>query len=162
MASDIGHRLSSAVLVYGTVREAGANRYAAECLQREFLDRYESQVSIHKDFEATEDVLRDHDVVFVGRPEVNSALAAWSARLGLAFAGASFRIGGGVFASEREALLLAGQTPLDPRRMVLVVAGNDALRTVKLALAIPDQSGSAPYSVFDDGREITSGFDGTF
>ena len=36
-------------------------------------------------------------------------------------------------ASERDALLLAGKNPLDPAHMVLVVAGNDALRTVKLA-----------------------------
>ena len=75
--------MASAVIVYGTVREAGANRYAAEQMQDRFLDRYESRVPIYKDFEATDDLLRHRDVVFVGRPEANSALALWSGRLGL-------------------------------------------------------------------------------
>jgi len=30
------------VIVYGTVREAGANRYAAEQMQARFLNRYEA------------------------------------------------------------------------------------------------------------------------
>ncbi len=147
LVSDIEHRLSSAVLVYGTMREAGANRYAAECLQREFLDRYESQIPIYKDFEATDEVLQHHDVIFVGRPEANSALEAWALKLGVEYNGASFRIKGIVHASERDALLLAAQSPLDPARMVLVVAGNDALRTVKLAKSVTERKGAGEYIV---------------
>jgi hypothetical protein len=156
LTSDIEHRLASAVLVYGTVREAGANRYAAECLQRDFLDRYESQIPIYKDFEATPEILQHHDVIFVGRPEANSALAAMKIDAG--FNGASFHIGGNVHASEREALLLAASSPLDPSRMVLVVEGNDALRTVKLARAIQSTTEGAAYIVLDDGRKTKSGF----
>jgi hypothetical protein len=167
VTSDIAHRLSTAVLVYGTVREAGANRYAAECLQREFLNRYESQIPIYKDFEATDEVLRHRDVIFVGRPEANSALALWSPKLnarfdGAGFDGASFDIGGSRHVSEREALLLAAPNPLDAARMLLVVAGNDALRTVKLALSILDQAAATEYVVLDDGRTVHSGFSGTF
>ena len=58
LTSDIWRRLSSAVIVYGTVREAGANRYAAEQMQNHFLDRYESEVPIYKDFEASEELLQ--------------------------------------------------------------------------------------------------------
>ncbi len=147
MTSDIEHRLSSAVLVYGTLREAGANRYAAECLQREFLNRYESQIPIYKDFEVTVETLQHHDVIFVGRPEANSALDAWASKLGIDYNGASFEAQGAVHASERDALLQAGQNPLDPARMVLVVAGNDALRTVKLAQAVPNHDPSSEYTV---------------
>jgi hypothetical protein len=75
--------------------------------------------------------LRHRDVIFVGRPEANSALAAWAARIGLDYPGAAFRIDDAVHASEREALLLAATNPFDPAHMVLVVAGNSALRTVK-------------------------------
>jgi hypothetical protein len=154
VASDIGRRLSSAVLVYGTLREAGANRYAAECLQRDFLNVYETEVPIYKDFEATDEVLQHHDVIFVGRPEANSAVAAF----GVEYRGASFRIAGNIYASEREALLLAAQSPLDPARMVLVVAGNDALRTVKLAQSFGDVGEAAEYIVLDDSRKVKSGF----
>jgi hypothetical protein len=158
LTSDIRHRLASAVLVYGTVREAGSNRYAAECLQRDFLNLYESEVPIYKDFEATEEVLQHRDVILVGRPEANSALSGWAQKLGLDYTGASFRVGTGAHASEREALLLAGQNPLDGAHMVLVVAGNDALRTVKLARSVRDAEEPVEYTVLNDGAKVKSGF----
>jgi hypothetical protein len=155
LTSDIGRRLASAVIVYGTLRDAGANRYAAEQMQSRFLDGYESRVPIYKDFEAGDDVLRHRDVVFVGRPEANSALALWSAKLGLDYQAAAFRIDGQVHASEREGLILAAKNPLDPAHMVLIVAGNDALRTVKSQKAdLPADE----YLIFRDGDEPIKGF----
>lgn len=147
LTTDIGQRLATAVIVYGTTREAGANRYAAEQMQAQFLDQYESRVPIYKDFEASDTALRDRDVVFVGRPETNSALAAWAGRIGLKYDGAMFEIGGAPRVSERNALLFAARNPLDASHMVLVVAGNDALRTVKALRA----QAPAPYVVFEDG-----------
>jgi hypothetical protein len=156
LTSDITRHLASAVIVYGTVREAGANRYAAEQMQARFLDRYESQVPIYKDFEVSDDLLRHRDVVFVGRPEANSALANWAAKLGLSYQGASFSIDGEVHASEREALVYAAKNPLDASHMVIAVAGNDALRTVK-ASRIEEP---AEYVLVDDGNPPRDGFIG--
>jgi hypothetical protein len=156
LTSDIDLRLASAVIVYGTVREAGANRYVAEQMQTRFLDRYEGQVPIYKDFEVSDDLLRHRDVVFVGRPETNSALAAWAERLGLFYTGAGFKIDRDVHASEREALVYAAKNPLDASHMVLTVAGNDALRTVKASqLEAP-----AEYVLLDDGNPPRNGFIG--
>ncbi len=152
---DIGGRLASAVLVYGTLREAGANRYAAEQLQARYLEQYESEVPIYKDFEVSDDLLQHRDIVFVGRPEANSALAAWTTRIGLDYSAAAFKIEGAVHAGEREALIFAAKNPLDPSHMVLVLAGNDALRTVKLA-----KSGGArepsEYVVTSDAKPAAS------
>jgi hypothetical protein len=131
--SDIGRRLASAVLVYGTQREAGANRYAAEQLQASYLNQFESQVPVYKDFEVNDEMLAHKDVIFVGRPESNTALAAWAKQINLDYEGAIFKIENQLHATEREALTLAAKNPLDPAHMVLVLAGNDALRTVKLA-----------------------------
>jgi hypothetical protein len=156
LTTDIASRLASAVLVYGTVREAGANRYAAEQLQKQFLDEFESAVPIRKDFEVSDDDLRARDVIFVGRPEANSALAAWSDRLGLEYAENVFRIGGAAHPSERDALLFASKNPLDPSHMVLAVAGNDALRTVKLAVSARDWK-TGEYQIVEDGK-ATAGF----
>ena len=100
-------------------------------------------------------MLRHRDVIFVGRPESNSALAAWSERLGLDYQGASFRIGGKVHASEREALLLAAKNPLDAAHMVLLIAGNDALRTVK-ASASAGEAGE--YAVFEMNKPLHAEF----
>ncbi len=156
LTSDITRRLGSAVIVYGTVREAGANRYAAEQMQTRFLDWYESQVPIYKDFEVSDDLLRHRDVVFVGRPEANSALAAWAEKLGLSYQGAGFKIDADVHASEREALVYAAKNPLDASHMVITVAGNDALRTVKASrLEAP-----AEYVLLDDGNPPRNGFIG--
>jgi len=152
---DIWGKLASSVIVYGTLRDAGANRYAAERVQNSFLEYYESQAAIYKDFEVTDGLLRYHDVVFVGRPESNSALARWSEKLGLNFRGAAFTINDKVHASEREALLLAARNPLDGTHMVLVVAGNDALSTVKAQKA--DLS-TDEYVIFRDGDQPIRGF----
>jgi len=92
-------------------------------LQHSFLNGCESEVPIYKDFAVSDELLRHRDVVFVGRPEANSALALWAARLGLDYQGASFTINGEVHASEREALLLAADNPLDATHMLVVVAG---------------------------------------
>ena len=155
LASDLFAKLASSVIVYGTMREAGANRYAAEQMQIHFLDYYESQVPIYKDFEVSDDLLRHHDVIFVGRPESNSGLARWSEKLGLDYPGAAFKIDGQVHASEREGLILAATNPLDATHMVLIVAGNDALTTVKAQKA--DLSGNE-YVIFRDGDESINGF----
>ena len=155
VVSDIRGQLASAVIVYGTMREAGANRYAAEQMQNLFLDYYESRVPIYKDFEVTDDLLRHHDVIFVGRPEANLALARWSEQLSLDYQGAAFKIDGKVHASEREGLILATKNPLDATHMVLVVAGNDALSTVKSQKT--ELSGDE-YVVFEDGSEPVKGF----
>ncbi len=92
--SDLRERFGSTLIVYGTLSEAGANRYAAEELQKRFYRALETQASVRKDFEVSEADLRTHDIVFVGRPETNSALAAFHAELGLDYSGATFRIAG--------------------------------------------------------------------
>jgi hypothetical protein len=152
LVTDIGRRLPTAIIVYGTDREAGANRYAAEQLQARFLDQLETRVPVVKDFEATDELLRHRDVVFVGRPEANSALAAWAEKLGLKYEGAAFQAGGATYASEREALLWAAKNPVDASHMALVVAGNDALRTVK---AMRSQD-SAQYVVYEEGGPVNA------
>ena len=155
LLNDIWRRLPSSVIVYGTLRDVGANRYAAEQLQHSFLNGYESEVPIYKDFAASDELLRHRDVVFVGRPEANSALALWAARLGLDYQGASFTINGEVHASEREGMLLAADNPLDSTHMVLVVAGNDALSTVKVQ---GTDLTANEYTIFRDGDGPVKGF----
>jgi hypothetical protein len=149
--NDIGRRLGTAVLVYGTQREAGANRYAAEQLQAQYLNQFESQVPVYKDFEVTGDLLAHKDVIFVGRPEANTALAAWAKQIKLDYQAGVFKIENQTHASEREALIYAARNPQDPAHMVLVLAGNDALRTVKLA-AGGSRFEQTPYVITGESR----------
>ncbi len=154
--TDLRDRFDSTLIIYGTLSEAGANRYAAEELQKRFYRALETAVPVRKDFEVSEADLRTHDIVFVGRPETNSALAAWQDKLGLDYPGAMFRIAGNEHASEYEALALAATNPLDSHHMVRVLAGNSALQTV--LLSTKGEFDDTQYAVFDAGKEIASGF----
>jgi len=135
--------------------DAGANRYAAEQLQKHFLRWLESAVPIRKDFEVSDEELRTRDVIFVGRPESNSALAAWQDKIGLESSNGLFRIAGQDHASQTEALVFAAANPLDRHHMVLVLAGNSALQTVLLTKTDWDET---QYSIFDSGKEVAAGF----
>jgi hypothetical protein len=153
LPSDIARRIQSAVIVYGTAREAGTNRYAAERLQTRFRDHNQRDVPIYKDFEASDTLLAGKDVIFIGRPETNSALAAWREKIGLDYQGAVFKVDGKTYASERNALVYAARNPLDPTHMVLVYAGNSPLETTR-ALEI---TGQTPAIVLEDGKDARAG-----
>ena len=99
-----------------------------------------------------DDLLAHKDVIFVGRPEANTALAAWAKQINLDYQAAIFKIENQTHAGEREALTYAAKNPLDPSHMVLVLAGNDALRTVKLATAGGSRFEQTPYVITGESR----------
>jgi hypothetical protein len=152
----IGERLDSSLVVYGTVREAGSNRYAAEQIQQKFMNWLEHEIPVRKDFEVTDADLSSHNVIFVGRPETNSALAAWKAKLGIEYEGAAFHIDNEDYPSEYDGLVVAAGNPLDPKRLAIVLAGNTALETVKMVNSFPPHG--AEFTVYENTREIASGF----
>lgn len=154
LPEDISRKLDSAVIVYGTVLEAGTNRYAAEQLQTRYRERNQREVPIYKDFEIDDTLLAGKNVIFVGRPEANSALAAWREKIGLDYQGAVFKVDGRIYASERDALVYAARNPLDPTRMVLVYAGNSPLETARAL----DANAAMPASVLEDGKPAKSEF----
>jgi hypothetical protein len=82
-------------------------------------------------------------------------LAAWQEKIGLQSSGGLFRIAGQDHASETEGLVFTAANPLDQHHMALVLAGNSALETVLLTKAGLDET---QYSIFDSGKDITSGF----
>jgi len=155
LLSGLLNRLGRTVIVYGTDLEAGSNRHAAELLQAQLNGWYESLIPIRRDFEVTADELATHTVVFLGRPEANSALREWAGKLGLAFDGASFTAGGVVHAQAREGLAAAYPHPSNAKEIVLVLAGNSPVETVRLAR--PQMEGKS-WVVTHQGRQVASGF----
>lgn len=154
-ASAFRSHLPTAMIVYGTVAEAGANRYAAEQWQQHFLDQFESQVPIRKDFEVTDAELASHDLLFVGRPETNSALAVWTKQVGIDYAGGVFKLAGKDHASETDAVIWTATNPQDRKHMVIVAAGNSPLSTVTMTRA---SLGQTQYQLINSGKTIESGF----
>jgi hypothetical protein len=149
LPGDISRRLASAVIVYGTAGESGTNRYAAEQLQARFRERDQREVPVCRDFEATDALLAHKDVIFIGRPETDSALAAWSGKIGLDYQAAVFKVDGKTYASERNSLVFAGKNPLDPAHMVVVYAGNSPLETARSLNAM---AGETPWFALEDGK----------
>jgi hypothetical protein len=145
---DLRRRAVPTVMVYGTAQEAGANRYAAEQLQARLRHEEQREFPIYRDFEVAEAALSASDVIFIGRPETNSALAAWAGKIGLDYSGALFRIEGKAYASERNALVWAAKNPLDEKKMVLVYAGNSPLATAESLVA----PAALAYTLLEDGQ----------
>jgi hypothetical protein len=148
-------RLGNALIVYGTVTEAGANRHASEIFQDRLNNWYESHVPLRKDFELTPEETKTKTLIFVGRPETNSALHAMAEKLGLKFDGASFEMGGKVYSHERNGLALA-RTHLDnAKEMILVLAGNSPAETVRLSGI---EAETKAWQVTLSGKSVASGF----
>jgi hypothetical protein len=147
--------LADSIIVYGTVTEAGANRFAAERFQSKALDRFESRIPMFRDYEVTEADLRSHNIIFVGRPETNSALADWSEKLSLPFDGDTFTLANSAYGSENDSLLMAAANPDDHTKKVLVIAGNSAIATVRAAA---NPANEAQYAVLNRDRVVNSGF----
>jgi hypothetical protein len=152
LPDDIGRRLSSAVIVYGTVREAGTNRYVAEQLQSRFREHNQRDVPIYKDFEANDGMLADKDVICIGRPEDNSALAPWLNKIGLDYQGAVFKVNGKRYASERDSLVYAATNPLNAHHMILVYAGNSPLETARSITVTGEKTAEKPAIILYDGK----------
>jgi hypothetical protein len=148
LPGDLWGREVPPVIVYGTAGEAGANRYVAEQLQARLRDQQQREFPIYRDFDVPEAVLSASDVIFIGRPETNSVLAAWAEKIGLDYNGALFRIEGKAYALERNALIWAAKNPLDAKKMVLVYAGNSPLATAE-SLTAP---AALAYTVLEDGK----------
>ncbi|MBV9302764.1 MAG: hypothetical protein JOY62_10835 [Acidobacteriaceae bacterium] len=149
---DSVRRLSPTLIVYGTEREAGTNRYVAEQVQAGFREYGQREIPIYKDFEVPESALAHNDVIFIGRPETNSALAMWSDKIGLDYHGAVFKVDGETYASERNAIVYAAKNPLDPRHMLAVYAGNSPLETARATDTLRNRS--------DDFKRMHWGRDG--
>jgi hypothetical protein len=148
LPEDIRNHLATAVIVYGTTREAGTNRYAAELLQQRYRDRSQREVPLYKDFEVTDTLLAHKDVIFIGRPETNAALTRWGDKIGLDYQAGVFKVDGKTYASERNSLVLAAKNPLDATRMVVIYAGNSPLETARSLGASEDK----PWFVLTDGK----------
>lgn len=143
-----GRRQLPGIIVYGTVREAGSNRFAAEQLQARLREATQREFPIYKDYEVPASALASNDVAFIGRPETNSALADWQSRIGLDYTAAEFRMDGKPWASERDALVFAARNPESAPNMVIVYAGNSPLSMVESLNA----SGDAPFVLMEDGK----------
>ncbi len=127
-----------AIIVYGTLGDREAQREAGELLQRRLARRGSNfTVPVKADDETTDEDLKHHHVLLVGRPATNSATARLVRGLTIRFGPSSFVVGNDTYAHADSAVVAAGTNPLNERYSVVVYAGLGARATRKCVESLP-------------------------
>ncbi|QTD43934.1 C45 family autoproteolytic acyltransferase/hydolase [Ottowia testudinis] len=148
--------LEKALIVYGTAGEEAGNHEAARVLQTA-LRRREHNVlpPIKADHEVSDDELRRHHLLLVGRPGTHRVSQRLAGGLGVRFGTASFTVRDRLFTDPDSAVLAAGDNPLDARYSVVLVAGLGSLGTYQVAGKFSEELLSyAPIVVLAHGRPV--------
>jgi hypothetical protein len=127
------HDLEDTLIVYGTGDEAAANREAAEALQAGIREHwFNGTVPIVADHAVTDDDLKGHHLLLIGRPDSNAIVERFRTALPVAFGKRSFVVRQDVYAHAGSALLASATNPLNRKYSVTVVAGLSAASTLRL------------------------------
>jgi Phospholipase B/S-layer like family, C-terminal region len=146
------------LIVYGTDDEANVNHEAADALQQAIRARWSNvTVPIKSDHEVTDDDLKTHHLLLIGRPTCNKITARFVAELPITFGGSSFVARDEAFAHADSAVIAAAENPLNHRYSVVVIAGLGAASTLRIAPMLVDSSRqSAEVVVFPHGKRVRS------
>jgi hypothetical protein len=126
--------LEETLIVYGTADEQPTCREAALALQQAIREHGSNiTVPIKSDREATEEDLKTHHLLLIGRPDTNAVAARFRDALPVSFGPRSFAVGSDVYAHAGSAVLAAAENPLNRRRAVVAIAGLDAASTLRAA-----------------------------
>jgi hypothetical protein len=150
--------IEDTLIVCGTGDEVNANREAAESLQQAIRARWcNVTVPIKTDKEATDDDLKTHHVVLIGRPDCNAVVAKYRDQLPITFGDRSFTANGEAYAHMDSAVLAATENLLNPRYSMVVVAGLSSAATLRAAplLAANDRR-AAEVVVLPHGKDAKS------
>ncbi|HVX15212.1 MAG TPA: C45 family autoproteolytic acyltransferase/hydrolase [Pirellulales bacterium] len=139
--------LAKVLIVYGTRQEVHAQREAAELLERKIARRWSNvRVPIAAEDEVTDEQLREHHLLLVGRPATNGITALCEERLPVRFGSASFTLRGETYSNPASAVVCAGESPFGPRHEVVVYAGLSAEAT-RHAITSPDERHAIPAEI---------------
>jgi hypothetical protein len=129
-----------ALIVFGTLKEADAQREAADHLQRGIAQRWSNvRVPIRSDHEVSEAELRSHHILLIGRPDTNAVAARLAGALPVRFGAGSFVLRNETYAHPATAVIAAGSNPLSARYEVVVFAGLSSEATRRLTQQTSDR-----------------------
>jgi hypothetical protein len=130
------------LIVYGSLEDRDAEREAAELLQRKIARRWSNfSVPIKADTDVSDDDLKNHHVLSVGRPSVNSVTGRLAAGSCVRFGAGSFVVRGETYAHPDTAVVVARSNSLNPRYSVVVYAGLGARATRQCVESLPNRGG---------------------
>jgi hypothetical protein len=148
-----------ALVVYGTLRDASAQKEAAGILQDRIARRWGNySVTIKPDTELTDEELKSHHILLIGRPSTNRIASRFASDLPVAFGPASFRVGEATYAHEGTAIVAAGANPLASSRFSLVIFAGLSADSTRASVGKLFERGSSatPAVILPFGREARS------
>jgi hypothetical protein len=160
--------LDQTLIVYGTADELPSNREAAEALQRAIVESGPNiTVPVKADREVTDEDLKSHHLILIGRPDSNAVVERCRAALPVTFGSRSFTVDREAFAHPGSAVLAAGENPANKRYSVVIVAGLGAASTLQAAPALAGRAqrsaevvvlanGGRPRAVVLPAKELVS------
>ncbi len=129
------------LIVYGTRDEEAANRATAEQLQERIRTAWSNEtIPVKSDRQVTEDELKSHHLLLIGRPDTNRVVEQLRDRLPLTFGWRSFTVRGESYAHAGSAVVAATENPVNPRYSAVVLAGLSAEATTRTPPAIFQQA----------------------
>ncbi len=128
------NELEATLIVYGTADESATNKEAAELLQKALLQSGPNiTIAIRTDRTVTEEELRSHHLLLIGRPDSNAVVGRWRDAWPVSFGSRSFAVRGEAFAHADSAVLAAAENPANKRYSAVVIAGLGAASTRRAA-----------------------------
>lgn len=126
--------LENSLIVCGTLDDEAANRAAAEELQRSIIEAWSNiRVPILADTAVSDDELRSHHLLLIGRPMANKIAARFASAVPVKFGPQSFTICRRSYAHPDTALAIAGVNPQNRRYGITLLAGLSGASTLRAA-----------------------------
>jgi hypothetical protein len=118
------------LIVYGTGDEIPTNREAARLLQQAIRKSWSNvTVPIKPDKETTNEDIKSHHLLLIGRPDSNSLIRRFESELPISFGSRSFKVRQNTYAHALSAVIVAGDNPSNRRYSVVAIAGLSAEST---------------------------------
>jgi Phospholipase B/Peptidase family M1 domain len=128
------------LIVYGTLDEVNTNHEAARDLQQAIRALHSNvTVPVRTDKAVTDDELKQHHVILIGRSGTNAAIDRLKPALPVTFGTQSFTVRGDTYAHADSAVIVAAENPLNPRYSLVLVAGMGPAATLRTAPKLADR-----------------------
>ncbi len=141
------------LIVYGTGTEINTNREGAEALQKAIRSSgLNFTVPIKADRDVTNDDIKNHHVLLIGRPDNNSLVKRFEKNLPITFGQRSFSVRGQTYAHPDSAVIVATENPLNANHSLVVISGLSAFSTRAAAPKLPEGRGAAEVVLMPHGE----------
>jgi hypothetical protein len=132
--------LESTLIVYGTQDETAMNKEAAELLQKAIIERHSNfTVPIKADRDVTEDDVKKHHLLLIGRPDCNTLTQRFRDALPVTFGMRSFVVRDEAYAHAGSGVMAAAENPENRRYSIVVLAGLSPAATLRTAPLLAHQ-----------------------